>query len=435
MSLRVSDMVEGANGSIYEVTSSIAAGGFGATFFVTEKHSGSEFVAKSPTKMDKTRMESLRIEFNVLKDLENHGVTGVMRAVELIDFDSPNGTFPVLVLERARGITLQDACMKNGIPYDDASEIIQKIAEAMAQVHSSGYMHLDIAPDNIFIDDLGGSNDITIIDFGIAARKSDTSTFAVDQHGMNKAFFGAPEQREVPPQASQRSDIFSLGCVGFCLVLGFEKTFHDIHGNQGKPPPYDLEKHTPPGTIPPTDAHLNDVIKKATWPTKDGRFCTMQEMCDAIIGKEPDTNYPRIVVDNKVYPLKGDGPWKIGREHLQHKPDIVVKDKAITHKFISRDQAYIEKRISDGTLLLHHTGTNDTRVRVGTGGKTRWNKIEKDGPGYPLGSRYQEICFGYSDLPPSGAFDDQGNPLIPGPYKTIEFQPPGDPSSTFTTTG
>ncbi len=434
MSLRVSDMVEGASGSIYEVTSTIASGGFGATFFVTEKNSGSEFVAKSPTQIDKTRMDSLRIEYSVLKDLESHGVTGVMRAVDLIEFDSPNGKFPVLVLERARGITLQDACMKQGISYDDTSDIIQKIAETMAEVHSSGYMHLDIAPDNIFIDDLGGSNEITIIDFGIAARKSDTSTFAVDQHGMNKPFFGAPEQREVPPQASQRSDIFSLGCVGFCLVLGYEKTVHDIAGNQGKPPPYDLEKHTPPGTIPSTDAHLNDVIKKATWPSKDGRFCTMQEMCDAILGKEPDTNYHRIVADNKVYPLKGDGPWKIGREQFQHKPDIVVKDKAITHKYLSREQAYIERR-KDGVLLLHHTGKNETRVKVGQGSNTRWNIVKEGGPGYPLGSRYQEICFGYCDVPPSGAFDEHGNPMVPGPYKTIEFQPPGDPSSTIVTTG
>ena len=40
MSLRVSDMVQGNDGSVYEVTSFIVSGGFGATFFVTEKNSG-----------------------------------------------------------------------------------------------------------------------------------------------------------------------------------------------------------------------------------------------------------------------------------------------------------------------------------------------------------------------------------------------------------
>ncbi len=428
MSLRIGDFFTASDGSNYEVTQRIDSGGFGETFFVTEKGSGSQFVAKSPTQIEEVRMKSLELEYGVLNDLESKGVDGVMRAINLVYFDGPNGRFPILVLEEARGVTLQDVCMTSGMGYDDVSDVLSKISKSMAQVHDAGYMHLDIAPDNIFVEDPGGANEITIIDFGIAARKSDTSTFAVDQHGMSKAFFGAPEQRDSPPQASQRSDVFALGAVGFCLILGYEKTILDIYRNKKPDPPYDLSYYVPVGTIPPDHAHLQDVVRKATWPTKDGRFCTIEEMGDAIAGKEPDTNFPRIVIDNKVYPLKGDGPWMMGREEIfGESPDIVVKDKAVSMKFISRKHANIERR-SDGILVLHHTGLNDTRVKIGRGSKVRWNKV---GPaGYPLGARFQEICFGFAEHPPEGAFDEGGNPLMPGPYKTLEFQPPGDPSGT-----
>ena len=281
-------------------------------------------------------------------------------------------------------------------------------------------------PDNIFVDDLGGRNEITIIDFGIAAQKSDTNTFAVEQHGHGKPFFGAPELSPPNPAASCGSDIFSVGVTGFALILGGSEATRIRQ--QGKPPPYDLTHFLPPGTQVSGNAHLHDVIKKASWPERSGRFATMEDLENAVAGKEPDENFPRLVADGIAHRLIGDGPWTIGRENIfddDDQPDIIVHETSPSNKYISRKQARIERR-SDGVLMLHHSGTNDTRIQLKIGSTVRWKKL--DGNGFPLGSRHQILCFGYADTQPKTW--PPGIPFSPGPYKVVEFFPPSPKESS-----
>ena len=429
MSLRIGDLLTSPDGGVYQVTATHDAGGMGATYFVTEQSTGTEFVAKAPLDINSAiDRKCIELEFRVITELEKSGINGIMIPKCLISFDSPNGTFPVLVVEKARGITLAKATENGGLPYDDVADILSKVAESMTGVHLSGYMHLDLSPDNIMIDDVGGTNEITIIDFGVAARKSDSSTFAVTRdENFIKKFYSAPEQIQAQP--SQRSDVFSLGAVGFSLVLGQNKTF-ELAIRADKDPPHDLDYHIPPQTLTSEERHLHDVIKKSTWPDKGGRFATMGEMSDFINGKEPDTNFPRIIADSRVFRLNGDGPWTIGRDNpFGDSPEIPVKETSVTDPYISRKHAVISRRPSDGVLVLtDNFSVNGTRARIGVGSRTRWRKLPEKG--FPMGSRYQEFCLGYANHPPEKAIDKDGNPVMPGPYKTIEFEPAQAESDT-----
>jgi len=421
MSLRIGDIFQDPNGLSFEVTGDLGAGGFGAAFVVRDTSSGDEYIAKAPVQVEEVRVKSIQNEFNVLKELERKGVPDIVRAVSLAQFDSPNGRFPIMIMERARGITLEKAIENSPLSYEDVGDVMSKMAGALKLVHQNGYMHLDIAPDNVFIDDPGGRNDITIIDFGIAAQKSDTNTFAVEQHGFHKPFFGPPELKPPNPAASCGSDIFSVGVTGFALIMGGSKT--SKIRQEHRPPPYDPIHYLPPGTQITNNAHLHDVIKKASWPERSGRFATMEDLENAVAGKEPDENFPRLVADGVAHRLIGDGPWTIGRENIfddDNQPDIIVHETSPTHKFISRKQARIERR-ADGVLMLYHSGTNDTRIQLKIGTTIRWKKVESNG--FPLGSRHQILCFGYADHAPN-AHDKNGNPLSPGPYKVLEFFPP-----------
>lgn len=419
MSLEKGDIFTDPNGTSFEVTKSLKQGGFGAVFLIRDMSSGSEYIAKAPLKLEEVIIKSIQNEYNVLKALERKGVPNVVRAVSLANADLPNGRFPVMVMEKAKGITLEEATENSPFSHEDTGDVMSKLAGALKLVHQNGYMHLDIAPDNVFIEDPGGRNDITIIDFGIAAQKSDTNTFAVDQHGHAKPFFGPPELQQ--RAASCGSDIFSVGVTGFALIMGAAET--SKIRQQARPPPYDLVHYLPPGTQVTSNAHLHDVIKKASWPERSGRFATMEDLENAVAGKEPDENFPRLVADGVAHRLLGDGPWTIGRENIlddDDQPDIIVHETSPTNKYISRKQARIERR-ADGVLMLYHTGRNETRIRLKIGLTTRWKKIESQG--FPLGSRHQILCFGYADHAPN-ALDRNGNPLSPGPYKILEFFPP-----------
>ena len=423
MSLRIGDIFSDSSGT-FEVTQSLGAGGFGEAFVVLDMGTGSELIAKAPVPIDEIRIKSVRNEFKVLSELKRKSVPGVVRPVSLAEFSSPNGTnFPVLLMEKARGVTL-DEVIKNGpMHYEDVADVMSKLADSLTQVHQSGYMHLDIAPDNVFIDDPGGLNEITIIDFGIAAQKSDTNTFAVSQAGHNKPFFGAPEIGE--RAASCGSDIFSVGATGFALIFG-KPEFDRVRQGINIKGPYDAKQYLPPGTKIASHQHLHDVIKKATWSERSGRFATMEDLGNAVAGKEPDENFPRLVADGRAHRMAGDGPWVVGRKSIleENQPDIIVQETSPTNRFISRKHARVERR-PDGVLMIHHTGVNDTRVQVKVKSSVRWIKVGD--AGYPLGSRHQIICFGYADHAPK-ALDMHGNPLEPGPYKIVEFFPPSQES-------
>jgi len=456
ISLRAGDNFQ-SDGNSYEVQSQIGEpGGFGAAFLVVEQSQDGlvrELVAKAPNDPgNQNIVSSFKTEYRVLKELESLGVPNIVRAVCLADFVG-NPSFPVLVMERAESMTLKEATSSKPLSYEDASDVLSKLAAAMTGVHKAGYMHLDIAPDNVFIDDPGGANEITIIDFGIAARKSDTNTFAIteDQHGLHKPFFAAPEQPK--GEASQGSDIFSVGATGFSLILGFSETL-DIARRKPEPP-YDLDYYVQ-GALPHGAAHLHGVIKKATWHDRGGRFTTMEDMGQAIAGKLPNENFHRIESDGITYHLTGDGPWRLGREGFfdDDQPDIIVKDKSVTNIYISRKQATIERR-ADGILILkdgykdpnkcsdpnctcntkqkewevdfRHISKNGTRVKIERDGAIRWNPVDHQ-QGYPIGARHQEFCFGYANHD-TGAKDKNMNPIATGPYKIVNFFPPSKQQS------
>ena len=393
---------------------------------VRDPVSGKEFVAKTPDVPEQMKILCLRNEYAALKKLEKEQTPNIVRPIRLIEFQWPNGTkFPVLIMEKAEGISLEDAWKGGQFSYEDASDIMSKLADALVEVHNAGYMHLDIKPANIMIEDPHGRNKITLIDFGIAARKSDKNTHAIteDQLGGLSPFWGAPDQRRNP---SCGSDIFGVGAVGFALILGHPKTL--LVSDKIPDPPYKLDYELRGNTAPPEAAHLHAVIHRATMPERSDRYATMSDLAEAVAGKEPDENFPCIGWASKKFKLEGDGPWIIGSERpaTSHR-DIMVPETSPGVPIISRQHAKIEKR-SEGIFKLFDLNTlNGTRVRVTKGSAERW--IEVGSKGYPLGSKVQDICFAYSDFPPNYT-DSDGNQLQPGPYVTIHFFPPRKKDST-----
>jgi len=408
------------NGSPLRVLRQLGKGGMGAAFLVEDPVSGDEFVAKSPDTPDDLKMKILKSEYRCLKKLENEQTPNVVRPIRLIDFQWPNGTkFPVLIMEKAEGVSLEDAWKSGQFSYEDASDIMSKLADALIEVHNAGYMHLDIKPGNIIIEDPHGRNKITLIDFGIAARKSDRNTHAVteDKLGGMTPFWGAPDQKRNP---SCGSDIFGVGAVGFALILGYSKTSEA--SDKSPDPPYRLDYYLGGNTAPSEAAHLHKVIERATWPERSGRFATMSDLAEAVAGKEPDENFPCIGWASKKFKLEGDGPWIIGSDRIatQHR-DILVPEASPGGAIIGRQHAKIEKRSEGIFQLFDLNSKNGTRVRVTKGSAERW--IEVGPKGYPLGSKVQDICFAYSDFPPNYV-DSDGNQLEAGPYVTIHFFPP-----------
>jgi len=423
MVMNPGDFIHGnTTGDDYEISRFLATGGFGTVYLVLRLSDGAECIAKEPNDLEKKKIKALHSEFTVLDNLKTKNIPYVVRAIEMTDYTNGMGNkVPVLILEKAAGEGL-DNLMKNGpMRENDCLDIITKIAEALTGIHEAGYIHRDISPDNVFVADLGGRNEVTLIDFGIAALKAEHDTHVMVSVIAGKGFYSPPEQLDSGrgAQVSIGNDIFSTGATAIALLCG-ESKFTAYRANAPQAP-YDIHHE-----IPNIDPHFRDVIYKSTWGDRGGRFATMSDMSKALGGGIPDESLPRIIADGMAYTLTGNGPWIIGRKNdLEQPAEIPVAETSINHNYISREHVQIKMR-EVGVFQLTNIGKNSVWVR----GKKRWTEIKPHG--YPLGHQHTEIALGYTATPPTD-LDADGNKLLPGPYKVIEFFPPvGDGTSILT---
>ncbi|CAN0217036.1 unnamed protein product, partial [Ectocarpus fasciculatus] len=108
---------------------------------------------------------------------------------------------------------LQTADSRSTLPWRARVKVAIDAAAGLEYLHSEGFVHRDIKPGNILLDDEGLAR---LTDFGLA-RKMDnerTNTSPTGTFG-----FMDPEYQETET-LTKASDIYSLGCVLACLLMG-----------------------------------------------------------------------------------------------------------------------------------------------------------------------------------------------------------------------
>lgn len=160
--------------------------------------------------VEKSRNNFLR-EISIMKEIQN--VPYISRIRD--DFYA-NGT-NYIVMSLLKGKSLSDF-MKESNGIIKASKLMkpmEHVLEALAEMHSLGYIHRDISPGNLFLTDGG---DLYLIDFGTA------SCVALDSELHSREFFEhkgfqAPEYKEVDKQGPW-TDIYSLCATLVYLLTG-----------------------------------------------------------------------------------------------------------------------------------------------------------------------------------------------------------------------
>ena len=94
-------------------------------------------------------------------------------------------------------------------------KIIKQLLSAIETAHYNGIIHRDINPNNIMIDDNG---DVKVIDFGICKIKQMVNSATVFRMGTNS--YSAPEVHLHSQNATEQSDLYSIGAVIYYLFTG-----------------------------------------------------------------------------------------------------------------------------------------------------------------------------------------------------------------------
>src|SRR5437773_66781 len=103
------------------------------------------------------------------------------------------------------------------LPVDEALQIAREVADALSYAHSCGVVHRDIKPANILQD----AGHAVVADFGIARAIGVASAQSLTgPRVIGTLAYMSPEQAEGSEYLDGRSDVYSLGCVLFEMLVG-----------------------------------------------------------------------------------------------------------------------------------------------------------------------------------------------------------------------
>jgi serine/threonine-protein kinase len=109
--------------------------------------------------------------------------------------------------------------------FEYIAHMLEQVADALAYAHACGVVHRDVKPDNVLIDTESGRPMVT--DFGIARAAESGSRLTQTGIAVGTPAFMSPEQATGEREIDGRSDIYSLGVVGYLMLAGrlpFEAT-------------------------------------------------------------------------------------------------------------------------------------------------------------------------------------------------------------------
>lgn len=180
--------------------------------------------------------ESLRREAAAL------GAEGLVNCPRLVRAGELAG-LPYLVVEFVEGVSLARLAELGKLEPDLALGIGRSLARVLAKVHAAGFVHGDVSPENVLVDDLG---EVHLLDFGLAYAARTPR----DAPG-GKPGYVAPEAAVGKP-AQPADDVYGWGVVIAEALLG-RHLFHEV----------DLaEAAARPESLPPElDAH--EVVARA----------------------------------------------------------------------------------------------------------------------------------------------------------------------------
>src|ERR687887_354127 len=162
------------------------------------------------------------------------------------------------------------------LPPEEARRIMMETADALGAGHALGIIHRDVKPDNILLEGSRGRTVLT--DFGIAKALTSTTgpgTLTATGVAIGTPHYMSPEQAAGDREIDGRSDIYSLGVVGYQMLAGelpfSAPTVPGILLKQITEQAPNLKEHSPtcPDDLVACVMRSLEKEPEARWPTAD----------------------------------------------------------------------------------------------------------------------------------------------------------------------
>ena len=239
----------------------------------TDAATGEPVVIKTTTSARPPAELLCRLEHEraLLRALDVRGVPGIAATDEVLHRlgDGTTERRPALVLRDSGGRSLAEWIAEATVPLAEALDIAVQGARVLAEIHSRGIIHRDVAPDNIVVNRSRGT--LEIIDYGLAILGEATPK-RIGGEPQQASFVGtlayiAPEQTgRTSYDVDARSDLYALGATLFHLFTGAPPFVEDedaalIHAHLARRPPDACARR--PGLPPALGRVLTRLLAKA----------------------------------------------------------------------------------------------------------------------------------------------------------------------------
>jgi serine/threonine-protein kinase len=235
--------------------------------------------------------------------------------VRTFDLDTA-GSIHFIAMEYIDGIDLHAKVKRDGpLPVREAAEYIRQAALGLQHAHEEGLVHRDIKAANLMLD---GRGTVKVLDLGLALAGGDEDGSLTREHDekvLGTADYLAPEQATDSHKADRRSDIYSLGCTLYYLLIGKPpfasgKLAERLQAHLTKPPPNLVEQR------PDVPIAIADLYFRMLQKHPDGRPQSAQEVADALgawLGSGPSTAAPaRAETQRRPLPRRAVGGHESG---------------------------------------------------------------------------------------------------------------------------
>ncbi|HET7458188.1 MAG TPA: serine/threonine-protein kinase [Gemmatimonadaceae bacterium] len=125
------------------------------------------------------------------------------------------------IMQYVDGGSLADQVRQNGrATVYETLRVLLELAEVLDYVHRQGVVHRDIKPENVLLAGTGPTARPVLGDFGVAAQPYRDRGVGHEPLVAGTAHYMSPEQLWGEYDVDRRSDIYSLGVLGYRLLAG-----------------------------------------------------------------------------------------------------------------------------------------------------------------------------------------------------------------------
>ena len=202
------------------------------------------------------------------------------------------GDFVYIVMKYVHGESLAVRLRRVGtISSVETRRLLGELAMALDYAHRDGVVHRDLKAENILIE--RGSNRAMLTDFGVALLRSlDPDRESGCQYGT--PHYMSPEQAAGDADLDGRSDLYSLGVLGYymtCGTLPFHAlTFEALAAKQI------TEAHVPVAVVAPKlEADVVVAIETCLKKDRDDRFKNGRLMAEVLANRGERGGLARVV--------------------------------------------------------------------------------------------------------------------------------------------